>query len=246
MNTVILKLSQDDNMGDNGFILKGMPSNEYGDFAAAFDGLVVAHDVMEHLNGPEKIGSVWDEFIALGAMWFIRGSSLGGPIYSPTDSLMEEIKRAACTYFAHGEPGWDFPVYSRRPSEKLRLKLPYDGGMFGEIEYLFRDSKELRDLFVKEVFENSGSDSRTRASAFNFWESYKIRIEAHVEWGFVRAFDKYKHPYEAHDQFKAISAAADKLIKNRGDYYEGAEFKLTYGEGKAYIDPAWEDEEEYE
>ncbi len=242
MNTVILKLSEDENLGEIGIVLKGMPRNEYGDIEAALNGLVVAHDVMEHLNGPEKIGSAWDEFIALGAMWFVRGSSIGGPIYSPTDSLMEEIKRAAFTYFVHGEPGWDFPVYSRRPNEKRRLKLPYDGGMFDEIEYLFRNSKELRDLFVKEAAENS----TTRASAFNFWESYKIRIEAHVEWGFVRAFDKYKHPYEAHDQFKAIAEAADKLIKNRGDYYEGAEFKLTYGEGKAYIDPAWEDEEEYE
>lgn len=36
-------------------------------------GMMIAHDVMEHINGFHRMGPVWDELEALGAIWQVRG-----------------------------------------------------------------------------------------------------------------------------------------------------------------------------
>lgn len=54
-----------------GFALKGAPVTVEG-FAADRDGVLIAHDLLEHVNGREHIGTVWDELEALGAIWQVR------------------------------------------------------------------------------------------------------------------------------------------------------------------------------
>lgn len=44
-----------------------------GDLFVMADAIGIAHDLTEHVNGLENIGSVFDEFQALGAIWYTRG-----------------------------------------------------------------------------------------------------------------------------------------------------------------------------
>ena len=44
-----------------------------GDLFVMADAIGIAHDLTEHVNGVSAIGSVFDEFQALGAIWYTRG-----------------------------------------------------------------------------------------------------------------------------------------------------------------------------
>jgi hypothetical protein len=52
-----------------------MPLSEDGGIVLeSSSGYLLAHDLVEHQNGPEAIGSVADELEALGGLWYTRGS----------------------------------------------------------------------------------------------------------------------------------------------------------------------------
>lgn len=71
MKTVILEVRKDLELGELGFMVKGTPMMNYP--MVATRGAVVAHDLLEHVNGVSEIGSVGDELEALGAAWYVRG-----------------------------------------------------------------------------------------------------------------------------------------------------------------------------
>lgn len=71
MRTCILEVKEDPNLGEIGFALQGL-DDERVQFST--DGYLVAHDIMEHLNGAEAIGGSAEELEALGAVWWLRGS----------------------------------------------------------------------------------------------------------------------------------------------------------------------------
>lgn len=60
----------EDNDGMIGWMLCGI--NPDADLNAAWDGRLIAHDILEHVNGPAAIGTVEDELEALGAAAFVR------------------------------------------------------------------------------------------------------------------------------------------------------------------------------
>lgn len=59
----------DEEFGTCGLYVEGCGSGTN----AATDPLQIAHDLVEHVNGVDKIGSIDDELEALGAIWFVRG-----------------------------------------------------------------------------------------------------------------------------------------------------------------------------
>lgn len=71
MKTVTLIAFRDESTGELGLGVKGMPKDETTN--AAQDGLTIAHDLIEHVNGPQCIGTIDDELEALGAIWYVRG-----------------------------------------------------------------------------------------------------------------------------------------------------------------------------
>lgn len=59
-------------MGDIGLALDGV-NVPHGRTFVAREGLLLAHDIVEHQNGLSAIGSIEDELEALGGLWFARG-----------------------------------------------------------------------------------------------------------------------------------------------------------------------------
>lgn len=58
----------------NGFFSMGLAIDGMKSFLdPATDGGILAHDLLEHQNGVEAIGTVHDELMALGAYWYVRG-----------------------------------------------------------------------------------------------------------------------------------------------------------------------------
>lgn len=65
----ILSYEKDEEYGSLGFKIEGTKNGGYN---MATDGLLVAHDIVEH-SSLKDIGSIGDELRALGAIWFVRG-----------------------------------------------------------------------------------------------------------------------------------------------------------------------------
>jgi hypothetical protein len=72
-HTVTLEYTADHN-GQRGFILEGGDDERLD---ASTDGQLLAHDILEHMNGSASIGSTADELFAFGAICFIRGHEYG-------------------------------------------------------------------------------------------------------------------------------------------------------------------------
>jgi len=71
MRKHIVEYVFDRESGERGFRVVGMPQIE-GEITVG-DGRLMAHDLLEHLDGVAAVGSVADEILALGALWHVRG-----------------------------------------------------------------------------------------------------------------------------------------------------------------------------
>lgn len=60
------------------------------------DGVLIAHDLLEHQNGLSEIGTVWDELEALGGIWQVRGRTgdmFVRNIHTPQVNIASDITR---------------------------------------------------------------------------------------------------------------------------------------------------------
>ena len=102
MRHIHLKSVEDWAYGEVGLLPDGvslMSSNS----TVAYNGTLLAHDIIEHQNGLAAIGSIDDELQALGAIWAIRGQwgDINRPINygtSPITALANDILTLAEVY----------------------------------------------------------------------------------------------------------------------------------------------------
>jgi hypothetical protein len=91
MPYVTLVARQDEFTSDLGFNLLDTPEFE-GRFVC-LDGTVIAHDIVEHCHGADRLESINDELEALGAIWHSRGrwGDIGNMVLSSEETLGNEI-----------------------------------------------------------------------------------------------------------------------------------------------------------
>lgn len=84
------------------------------------NGLVLAHDIIEHQQGTGKIGSIGDEMIALGGICYSRGQwgdmsrNGAGSMYSAEEIIAFDILNMARLYFHNNIPFRQKLVTSRK------------------------------------------------------------------------------------------------------------------------------------
>ena len=102
MKTFILTAKIDNETGELGYLIKGTPVIQYP--MVANESLLIAHDLLEHVNGLGKIGSLDDELEALAGVWFIRGQhgclrrGGGGSMCTPQDNISSDVLNMARIY----------------------------------------------------------------------------------------------------------------------------------------------------
>lgn len=73
--------TSDDN-GDRGWLLDGA---DHPSLNASTMPLLLAHDALEHMNGPQAIGTMSDELQAFGAICYIRGHEYSADFIGASD-----------------------------------------------------------------------------------------------------------------------------------------------------------------
>ncbi len=208
---IILDVIEDRNLGGLGFAIPGIPRN---DNTNASDGLGVAHDLIEHVNGPHLIGTIDDELEALGAIWYVR-AGIGdltrdgtGSMHSPEHHVASDISRMFVDYIN----GHD-----------ARLKPA-------------RTTSHDCDSFFKSIIATAARmamdetrDSDDQQFIRGEWNRFAKAAMAGLRTGYRKACRKYeKHGrHYANRLFWEIEEAVRKQYQSLD--FEGQRFALCYG-----------------
>lgn len=224
MKTITLIAYRDDNTGEIGLGLKGMSRGD--ETNAAINGALIAHDLIEHVNGPKHIGSIDDELEALGASVYVRAQwgelqRNSRSVYSPEQNIASDVVRMFREYVcgAYVAP----------------MKFRPRGGRVTHQEALEQVMALAADDWRAEI------DAEDLDEAVPLWEAYSAIAMQRMQTGYAKARRKWepRGQFAANNQFWAIADAVDTMLKHE-ELIEGMEFKLRYGNGEAICTAEYE------
>lgn len=221
MRHVKLIVRKDEVTGENGLVVKGLPCLE-DEAMATTEGRLIAHDLLEHVNGIKYIGSIGDELEALGAAWFIRGQN--GDIirgYYTSNRSSEEIIAGDVANLAV-KYVQSFEGFGKDPKNTKKLDDDDIEESFKEIILKAKDSaiSELECYFDSEEEE----EEKTQ-----FLEEFLKHALGFMRTGYRKAVRKYNDDSgSANYLFWNITEAINNVLKRVLELYEGQEFILKY------------------
>ena len=224
MTTVYLVAQTDDMTGILGLAIEGL-SQSQGETNSASEGALIAHDLIEHVNGIKAIGSIDDELEALGAIWYVRGQwgdltrNAVRSMYSVEENIASDVTRM--------------------------FRDHVDGGQ--HVSYVNLNSKPVQaDDYLQTILEcadktylgefNNDEDERTKA--VEAWAAYRTVALKRMRRGYAKArrrWEKHGH-YAANNRFWSIAEAVEPYCKPE---YEGQRFKLSYDKNGACCDEVY-------
>lgn len=212
MKTYLI-VHRDRETGELGFLPEGVRLMDYP--MVATQGLLVAHDLIEHQNGPRAIGGLWDELEALGASWWVRGqfndlSRNGvGARYSPEENLGSDVANLSAI--------WEDLELSLATPPTTRAG-DYEDGLQGIIEAAVKDARD----------NDRPMDPEFRRAAIHWMRS-----------GLRKARRRWRgRAITANRTFWDIAQAVDRVINEIE--YEGQRFLLARRSGYWYAEEIWE------
>jgi hypothetical protein len=209
-------------------VLDDVPRND-ALFMVATDGLTIAHDIIEHVNGLRNIGTIHDEMEALGGIWFVRGQTGQlrrdniGSAYTVEQNLAADLVRM------WGE--WQNEAAEFRP---YRGRPPRPRGDY------YEDVVETAQKISRHALEGIRREQEYRQDNEPLDEQVVADYLASARHYFLTGYRKARRRYDdrpvyANHMFWLIAAALDKWVKHVE--YEGQRLRLGYSRGKARV---WE------
>lgn len=204
--------------GENGLIVEGVKIIK-DEPMAALEGRVIAHDLLEHPNGLESIGSVDDELEALGGVYFVRcGYSRLSDHYSNEESLSYDVVTLGLIHLVNNVSfKTPVPILDHDSIDDQYDILDFfksvvsfaKKGMYSEIEDLeYNCTKEEIDQLVNNYLNN----------ALNY-----------MLQGYIKTFKRFEGDnWDAYLQFEEIAFCMDVMLKHE-KLYTGDRFFLEWG-----------------
>lgn len=197
-----------------GLIVKGTPKSE--GMMADRDGLLIAHDLIEHQNGAQHIGTVWDELEALGGIWHARGRwgdmmQKHGTMHSPAVNVASDVTRMFMEWSSDPMP----PAKHR-----LKATRPCDHD---------EDFLEILEIARHDIPREYSPEDIDREEL----EQYLTEALHRMRTGFRKANKRFGSRFASNSQMRAIKEAVESVAGHID--YEGQEFVLSYGDGKATV-----------
>jgi|SRR5690606_26270207 len=201
----IIEVRRDSETGELGYCLASMPVLD--DISVGND-ILISHDILEHINGAKNIGSVYDECIALGVTWYIRGQfgifDRQQSYHSPHEILAGDLSRMFQT-----------ELYEKTLTSSLD-KVRIDNEFQEDFQSIGEHAKK------QIISELEYSDEPANMGEIDLYISRSLKA---MTLGLRKARRRYKDPYMAHELFFAIADA----VKNCASIeYEGQRFAVYY------------------
>lgn len=211
MRAVELVAHDDEYDSSLGWIIKGTALAD--DLMADREGALIAHDLLEHMNGQREIGSVWDELEAIGAVWQVRGRH--GDVcesrrfHPPERHAASDVSRMFEQWTCEAYDGPGSPMLGTRPSE-------YDADFLAILQ---------RARYSIPLEFNDPVPDAADVEAYLCAALRRMRI------GFRKATHKYGMDYYARTQWCAVRDA----VRAQRAEFEGQRARLLYGKGEARV-----------
>lgn len=226
MKKVKLQVIRDENTGEIGLVLADMRITH--ETNAATEGLLIAHDLVEHVNGAKHIGSIDDELEALGAIWYVRGQHSDlrrdgvGSAYTVHENIASDIVRMFADFF-HGAHV-DLSPMRTHPTDA---------------DDDFREIITIALASMRDEVRDAGTPEQELAER----EAEYIAVcLPRMRRGYRKARNKYERygRFAANTLFWAVADAVDKAMKYH-EMFEGQEFTLYYdvAQGAAHVDESY-------
>jgi hypothetical protein len=177
---------------------------------SASEGLLIAHDLIEHVNGLEAIGTIDDELEALGAIWYTRGRHNDisrNRQYSqraPEVDIASDVVRMFREY-----------VYGASCDVRRRYTRPCE--VDDSLRDILAECKNWRD----EIYTADLPRAR------GLWRSYSSAAMHRMRTGYRKAFKRWEHlgRFAANSAFWDIAEAVQPHCKPE---FEGQRFSLRW------------------
>ena len=185
-------------------------------------GLLLAHDLFEHVDGPENIGGVGEELQALGAMFYVRAAN--GPLtrgpyhHSAEENIASDVARMYSKWL---EDGYEYLVPKTRAScgieESLKEVLTYT----------------REEVFVEAEYGGLQTDHL---------DEYLSGVRHFMRVGYRKAKKKYRR-VPGHGLYRTFMRVAEEVdsVAAHEDLWPGREFVLTYGLDRVTLEPIYEE-----
>lgn len=242
MRKIQLVAFTDSQSGELGLGIKGY-TTVHPEMSAANEGLLIAHDILEHPNGFSFIGTVDDELEALGGIWYVRGqhgelNRKGmGSAYTIHQNIAYDIVRMYRDVIAGGVTS-----YYRDQASQLSHPVTAD--------------EDLKEICNEAEARYPGEFDGSEEDAAGVYYSTKARQQwpAFKRWALIRMRVGYRKtrrrwegrgasPFAANNQFWAIADAVERYAKN--PEHEGMVYVLRYGNGEATCNPEYDEDGQY-
>jgi len=218
MKTVILESFTDEMTGELGYGVKGLDTSD-DRINSTYDPVLIAHDLIEHVNGVKNIGSIEDELQALGAVWYVRGQwgdlrrDNVGSAYTPYESLAFDVARMFRDWYQGDMEHISSPVTQ-----------PHD----------FDDDFKAILNIAESTYKDEFNEEDITPELHEHWPQYRWSALAHMRKGARKAARKYGTALVANSMFWDIASALEPYLKSVD--YEGQQLKLRYGREGAYCE----------
>jgi hypothetical protein len=190
--------------GETGLMFSDCPIINYP--MVANEGLLVAHDLLEHVNGLDKIGSIDDELEALGGVWFVRGNygvlrRNSQSYISPDQSLASDVLNMA-------------RIYNNGVEFKTDVPTIYQDS------YMYNIAVEICELARNDIPGEIEEDELDQGRI----DFYLKSAVAYIVNGYEKASAKFEQ-FEVNQLFWNIAETIDNFLKHE-ELMEGQEFIL--------------------
>ncbi len=214
MAAVELRVRKDE-LGNTGLTLGPSRSKEI--MVDGGDGILLAHDLIEHQNGPAAIGTIIDELQALGAIMYVRGwSGMLGRFphirYTPEEQIAGELPRL-----------FDYVQWGAKPDFTVPVTQVCDA----DDSFNVIMERASRDY-------TRHTDSLDTQEWLKLLRDFKNLVMPYMRIGYRKAHRRFRTRVQAHRQFWSIADAIHTLCE-REELFEGQRFSLTWGKGVAKI-----------
>ena len=231
MRHVRLKVAEDHATGYSGLVVSGMkiPKNSA---VVAREGRLIAHDLVEHVNGIRAIGSIHDELEALGSLWFVRGAwgdisrgSRYGSTQSPERTVAFDVSEL-CACFVRGVP--------------IRAKVPNTRPLEECDESFEAIIEEARSDALKEALDiMDWSSQREAADTVN---TFMNAVMHFMRVGYRKALRRWgKDQMAANSTFWNIADAVELVMRDLDEQPIGMEYRLSYDRYGARCEEIYEE-----
>lgn len=213
MKSVRLIAVEDEFDNRPGLAIKGTNTGFDG-FMACRDGVNIAHDLLEHQNGPENIGPVWDELEAIGAIWQVRGR-WGDLLFhvpnmhGPDQNLASDVARM----FRDGIDDYCPPAHRYTHTRRVDCEEDFDAIL----------DMALKAIRAEEYGDLEGMGKRRMMALAHI---YLTEARHRMRIGYRKAQRRFGHDSKGYDLFRAIRDAANQVAMNTE--FAGQEFQLWF------------------